>query len=49
MLLGKGVEPKGETTECGPFYTKQIAATIASALGIDFTPDDGAQLEPLVP
>lgn len=47
MLLGKGIEPKGETSECGPFYTKQIAATIASALGIDFTPDDGAQLEPL--
>ena len=49
MLLGKGVEPKGETSECGPFYTKQIAATIASALGIDFTPDDGAKLEPIVP
>ncbi len=48
-LLGKGVEAKGETSECGPFYTKQIAATIASALGIDFTPDDGAQLEPIVP
>ena len=27
--------------------TKQIAATIASALGITFTPDDGAQLEPI--
>ena len=47
MLLGKGIEAKGETSECGPFYTKQIAATIASALGIDFTPEDGAQLEPL--
>ena len=44
MMLGKGVEAVGETTECGPFYTKQIAATIASFLGIDFTPDDGAEL-----
>lgn len=47
MLWGKGVEPLGETTECGPYYTKQIAATIASILGIDFTPDDGAKLSPI--
>ena len=44
MMLGKGVEALGETTECGPFYTKQIAATIASFLGIAFTPDDGTEL-----
>ncbi|MBO4612466.1 MAG: hypothetical protein J5671_04770 [Bacteroidaceae bacterium] len=48
MMLGKGVEAKGETSECGPFYTKQIAATIANVLGITFTPDDGAQLSPIV-
>lgn len=47
MLLGKGIEAKGETKECGPYYTKQIAATIASILGIDFTPDDGAKLLPI--
>jgi len=47
MLLGKGIEAKGETSECGPYYTKQIAATIASILGIDFTPDDGAKLLPI--
>ena len=47
MLLGKGIEAKGETTECGPYYTKQVAATIAAILGIDFTPDDGGQLQPV--
>ena len=47
MLLGKGIEAKGETSECGIFYTKQIAATITSILGITFTPDDGAKLEPI--
>ena len=41
MLWGKGIEPQGEMLNNGPFYTKQIAATIASILGIDFTPDDG--------
>ena len=49
MLLGKGIEAKGETTECGPFYTKQVAATIVSILGLDFTPDDGDKLQPIVP
>ena len=47
MLLGKGIEAQGEVSECGPFYTKQVAATIASILGIDFTPEDGAQLSPI--
>ena len=47
MLLGKGIDAKGETKECGPVYTKQIAVTIASILGIDFTPDDGAKLQPI--
>lgn len=47
MLLGKGIEPKGETSECGPYYTKQVAVTIASILGIDFTPDGGAKLSPI--
>ena len=47
MMLGKGIEAVGETTECGPYYNKQIAATIASILGIAFTPDDGAELLPI--
>lgn len=48
MLLGKGIEPKGELGEGGPYYTKQIAATIAALLGINFTPDDGSLLEPIM-
>ena len=47
MLLGKGIEAKGETSEVGPYYTKQVAATIAAILGIAFTPDDGGQLLPI--
>lgn len=46
MLFGKGINAKGETTENGPFYTKQVAATIASILDVDFTPDDGARVAP---
>lgn len=46
MLFGKGINAKGETTENGPFYTKQVAATIASILDVDFTPDDGARIAP---
>ena len=46
MLFGKGINAKGETTENGPFYTKQVAATIASILVVDFTPDDGARVAP---
>ncbi|MBO7119393.1 MAG: hypothetical protein J6W03_03640 [Bacteroidaceae bacterium] len=47
MLLGKGIEPKGETLNNGPFLTKQVAATIAHILDIEFTPDDGAPLQPI--
>ena len=47
MAWGKGIEPKGETSECGPYYTKQFAATIAVLLGIPFTPDSGEDLTPL--
>jgi hypothetical protein len=47
MLLGKGIQPKGETINNGPFFTKQVAATIASILDIEFTPDDGATLAPI--
>jgi len=47
MLLGKGVEALGETKECGPFQTQQIAATIAAFLGVDFTPDSGVKLQPI--
>ena len=47
MAWGKGVQSLGETTECGPFYTKQFAATIAKVLGINFTPETGEKLQPL--
>lgn len=47
MAFGKGVQPLGETVNNGPFYTKQFAATIAKALGIDFTPETGETLRPL--
>ena len=47
MLLGKGIEPKGETVNNGPFLTKQVAATIAKILDIEFSPDDGAPLLPI--
>jgi len=47
MLWGKGIKPLGETTECGPYYTKQVAATIADILDVEFTPDDGAKLQPI--
>ena len=49
MLLGKGIEPKGETPNNGPFVTKQVAATIARILDLDFTPEGGAQLLPIAP
>lgn len=41
MAWGKGVQPLGEATAGGPYYTKQIASTIAKVLGISFTPDNG--------
>lgn len=47
MLWGKGIKAQGETRDCGPYYTKQIAATIAAILDLDFTPDDGSQLQPI--
>ena len=47
MLWGKGVQPVGEATENGPFYTQQVAATIAHILGIDFTPDNGVKQAPI--
>ncbi|MBO6248953.1 MAG: hypothetical protein J6N54_09100 [Bacteroidales bacterium] len=41
MAFGKGIEPLGETSGNGPFFTRQFAATIAEILGIDFTPSNG--------
>lgn len=46
IAFGAGVPVKGETTDNGPFYTKQFAATIAKVLGVDFTPDNGEKPEP---
>lgn len=47
MLMGKGIGNKGETTEDGPYFTKQIAATIARILNVEFRPEDGTDLEPV--
>lgn len=47
MLWGKGIQPKGETTDDGPYLTRQVANTIAAILDIDFTPDDGTRLPPI--
>lgn len=49
MAFGKGIEKLGETTENGPFYNQQMAATIAKVLGIDFTPGDNVKKEPFDP
>ena len=47
MLWGKGIEAVGETADNGPFFTQQVATTIARILGIEFTPDNGTQLSPI--
>ena len=49
MALGRNIPAAGETTNNGPFYTKQIAATIADLLGVDFTPGNGVKSEPFDP
>ena len=49
MAFGKGVEALGETENNGPFYTQQLAASVADVLGIDFTPDNGIIQQPIRP
>ncbi len=49
MAFGKGVPVKGETADNGIFYTKQLAATIADILGVDFTPGNGEKSVPFDP
>ncbi len=49
MALGRNIPAAGETENNGPFYTKQIAATIADLLGLDFTPGNGVKSEPFDP
>ena len=49
MAFGKGVPVLGETTDNGVFYNKQLAATIADILGVDFTPDNGEKCDPIDP
>ena len=38
MALGKDIPALGEMTDNGPFYNKQVAATLAALLGIDYAP-----------
>ena len=49
IAFGKDVPVVGETNNNGVFYTKQFAATIASILGVDFTPGNGEKCEPFDP
>ena len=49
ITFGKGVPVLGETFENGVFYNKQLAATIADVLGVDFTPGNGVKCEPFDP
>ena len=47
--FGAGIEPLGETANNGPFFTQQLAATIAQVLGLEFTPDNGEATLPFDP
>ena len=47
MAFGNGIKPLGETAGNGPFYSKQIAMTVARLLGIGFTPTGGVKPEPI--
>ena len=48
-MFGAGVPVLGETSDNGIFHNKQLAATIADVLGVDFTPDNGVKCEPFDP
>jgi len=45
--IGAGVNPKGEVKEAGQLYQNQVAATVATALGLTFT-QEGKAGKPLV-
>ena len=49
VMFGAGVPVLGETSDNGVFYNKQLAATIADVLGVEFTPDNGVKCDPLDP
>lgn len=49
IAFGKDVPVMGETSNNGIFYNRQFAATIASILGVDFTPGNGVKSDPLDP
>ena len=49
VMFGAGVPVLGETSDNGQFYNRQLAATIADVLGVDFTPDNGVKCEPFDP
>ena len=49
ITFGQGVPVLGETSDNGVFYNKQLAATIADVLGVDFTPGNGVKCEPFDP
>ena len=47
--FGKGIPVLGETADNGVFFTRQLAATIADILGVDFTPGNGVKSDPFDP
>jgi hypothetical protein len=49
MAFGRGMECLGETSNNGPYYSQQVAATIAKVMGVDFTPDNGVKQQPRDP
>ena len=48
IAFGKDIPVLGETADNGPFYTKQLAATIADILDIEFTPGNGIKCKPFL-
>ena len=49
ITFGNGVPVLGETSDNGVFYNKQLAATIADVLDVDFTPGNGEKCQPFDP
>ena len=48
VALGAGVAARGEVSNSGQNYNKQVAATVASCLGIPFQPS-GQEAGTLIP
>ena len=49
IAFGKDVPVRGETSDNGIFYTRQLAATIADRLGVEFRPENREECVPFDP